>query len=157
MSAMFVRPSPPLLTFCCTPADPLATTARYWSAGRYLRAMPRDITYVYIDEHDVSVQLSDRSPRLTTWNQRPVAGSCHRAQPADRNVMMSMSCCRCGWLAGRYSSTSVVAMPNQPIARHHDSGAWPVVLSAQVAAGSLGSCAQAWRSSPVLLSRRCPK
>src|SRR5262245_42274285 len=102
-------------------------------------------------EQDVSVQLSDRLPRLTTWNQRPLTGSWYRAQPATRNLMMSTSCARCGWLAGRISSPPVVAIPNQPIARHHDSGDWPVVLSAhEVSLSWLYAC----RSSPVLLSRR---
>src|ERR671937_169979 len=73
-------------------------------------------------EQEVSVQLSDREPLSTTWNQRPVAGSwyCFIAATSFRRMVSTWS--RLGWLAGTASSTVTVAIPYQPIARHQNSG-----------------------------------
>ena len=92
----------------------------------YPRCTAREIVYVNMLEHDVSVQLSDRPPLSTTWNHRPVRWSCNAFMPFTMRCMMLTSCGRCGWLAGRYSSTSVNAMAYQPLARHHCSGEWLV-------------------------------
>src|SRR5690242_7777570 len=89
------------------------------------------MTNVYIDEQDVSVQLSERPPLSTTWNQRPVVGSWYCAYAATSFRSTSISSARRGWFAGTTSSTSMVAIPNQPSARHHTSGDWPVLGSAQ--------------------------
>src|SRR3954469_11067325 len=89
------------------------------------------MTNVYIDEQDVSVQLSERPPLSTTWNQRPVAGSWYCAYAATSFRSTSISSARRGLFAGAMSSTSRVAIPNQPPARHPPGGDWPVLGSAQ--------------------------
>ena len=83
-------------------------------------------------EHDVSVQLAATSPRLTTWNQRPVFGSWYVANPATRRRTESISAARLGWLAGSTSRVWRVAIPYQPIARHQYCEDRPVVLFAQL-------------------------
>ena len=80
---------------------------------------------MYIDEQEVSVQLAVLPPMSTTWNQRPLAGSWKRANALTSLRTLSSSTGRRGWVAGSSSSTSMVAMPYQPMARHQE---MPLVL-----------------------------
>src|SRR5207244_12956233 len=82
----------------------------------------REMVYDNIDEHDVSVQSSDLEPLSMTWNQRPVFGSWYALIPAASFCRFAMTWSRPGVPTGVASSTITVAMPNQPTARHHDSG-----------------------------------
>src|SRR6266516_4211882 len=83
-------------------------------------------------EHEVSSQLPDAPCRSTTCHQRPVAGSWTLMTACTRLLTMVISGARLAVsLAGISSRISVVAIMNQPSARHHVSGACPVVLFAQ--------------------------
>src|SRR6266545_2568146 len=96
MSTMSVSPS--------EPTDALASTPRYplMAAGRkrrptYPRCTALAMVYVYIDEHDVSVQLPATLPLSTTWNERWVTGSAHGCCPDSSQAWMNRpeSTCRC--------------------------------------------------------------
>src|SRR5690348_10398787 len=114
--------------------------------------MARETVYVNIAEQDVSVQLPLSVGFAGSWNQRPVAGSCHFLKAATSVCTWLRMSARPGWLAGRMSSASMEAMPYQPIARHQSSGAWPVVLFAH---DWLFDSSYACRSRPVAGSFRC--
>src|SRR5690348_12822663 len=92
-----------------TPLYPAAATGLYVDAT-YPFSTAREIVYVNIDEHDVSVQLSERVPLSTTWNHRPVAGSWYFFIAATRRCRIVMSFDRFGCVVGTVSSTIVVAI-----------------------------------------------
>src|SRR5438309_995798 len=102
-------------------------------------------------EHDVSVQLPLTVGLAGSWNQRPVAGSCHFLKPPTSVCRWLSTSARADWLAGTMSSVSMLAMPNQPIARPQSSGAWPVDLLAQ---DWVFDSSYACRSRPVAGSAR---
>src|SRR5579859_7827038 len=105
----------------------------------------REIAYVNIDEHEVSVQLSDREPLSTTWNQRPLAGSWYFFIAVTRRCRMVSTCDRLAWVVGTVSSTMTVAMLYQPVARHQVSGEWLVPGTTQLC---VADSSYAWYSKP---------
>src|SRR6266498_1877897 len=122
ISVRLVRPSEPSEMRFNTPGYP--RSAEVWKLlDTYPRSTAREIVNVYIDEHEVSVQLFELLPRSTTWNQRPVNGSWKRANAFTGRwfqVVDLGSTDRFGCVTGRISSTSMVAMAYQPMARHHE-------------------------------------
>src|SRR6266498_200741 len=119
ISVRLVRPSEPSEMRFNTPGYP--RSAEVWKLlDTYPRSTAREIVNVYIDEHEVSVQLFELLPRSTTWNQRPVNGSWKRANAFTRVCTLVSSTGRFGCVTGRISSTSMVAMAYQPMARHHE-------------------------------------
>src|SRR5256885_16169779 len=104
-------------------------------------------------DHEVSSQLPCWPCRSTTCHERPVAGSWNLMTAWTRLSTIVMSGARSAVsVAGMFSSTSMLAIMNQPWARHQVSGAWPVVLFAHEAA--LDS-SHACLSRPLDLLSRC--
>src|SRR5438046_4328740 len=104
-------------------------------------------------EHEVSRKLPDCPGRSTICHQRPVAGSWNLTTACTRLLMIVASGARSVVsVPGMFSRTSTVAIMNQPWARHHVSGDWPVVLLAHDAAFD---SSYACLSSPLDLFSRC--
>src|SRR2546430_986892 len=103
-------------------------------------------------EHEVSRKLPLAPGRSTICHHSPVFGSWNFDTAFTRLATIVTSAPRLGWLGAMFSSTSVVAIMNQPSARHHVSGAWPVDLFAHDA---LFDSSKACLSSPLAGFSRC--
>src|SRR3989440_1894343 len=139
-----IRPSTPPVPSPLRPRYPVVATGLKLAAT-YPFSTARERVYVNIDEHDVSVQLSDRVPLSTTWNHRPLAGSWYFLIASASRCRIVRTFDRFGCVVGTVSSTIVVAMPYQPTARHHDSGEWFVPGTTQLC---VADSSYAWYSKP---------
>src|SRR5581483_1997039 len=116
-----IFPSTPFLPSPLGPRYPVVATGLKLAAT-YPCSTEREIAYVNIDEHEVSVQLSDFVPLSTTWNQRPVAGSWYFFMAVTRRCRMVITLDRLACVVGTVSSTITDAIAYQPVARHQVSG-----------------------------------